>query len=66
MPFDRKQHRVNLRVAELDKLVPNRICPKCGRGPLLSLKSWVIYVCTNVDHAVMCRSCWWKRKENVE
>ncbi len=50
---DRAERRWRRRL----KLLPvDRICPKCGRGPIIKSRSWVV----RSDGSVECRSCYWK------
>ncbi len=39
----------------LNKLVPKRLCPVCGAGPLLKSKQWVM---NKSKTKVICRSCY--------
>jgi len=40
----------------LNKMVPTRICPCCGDGPILESRSWVIK-----NGKAVCRTCHWKQ-----
>ena len=69
--FDLKAHRVKLRVEVLDRLVKDRVCPKC-LGVKVSSRRWVVFqqdqknwLTTKglgklANRGVVCRSCWWK------
>ncbi len=44
------------RLALLDKLVPDRRCPQCGKTKVDS-RSWVVYD----RDKILCRSCWFQK-----
>lgn len=52
---ERKRERRRLL---LDTLVPKRVCPACGDGPILESRSWVIK-----DGEAICRTCHWKKRK---
>lgn len=52
--FNLREHRKARRREALDRLVPDRRCPRCARVFTAS-RSWVL----RHDRAV-CRSCHWK------
>ena len=50
----RSEERMRERLALLEKLVPKRICVRCGSGPFPDSRSWVINKSKKV---AVCRRC---------
>lgn len=62
-PSDVAEHRADSRakdrLAILDRLVKDRICPNCGRGPLTDSQQWAV---NYKKMMAVCRSCVGKTK----